>query len=487
MQNDGSGLRVLLRSLLALTLLAMVLAARTPSVVRGQLPPPMGRRGRAYINWQGARDGTLVEVRVYGELVASDITETLEGEAGRYGYPGWLEIEGEPGDLVRYYVAGVEAMESPKDWASGYMRQDLNILQAWLAVEVTAPERVNVGAVFDVSASISNTGLVDAQDVHAVLTTSEGATLAPGQSPTQTVGTGTLWWGDTRALTWTLECTGALPVTVTVSPAGIDEHSGLPIASYNAEPDAITVEQQTPAHLVTEVLSPSPGAMVGVGDPLMVTARISNTGQADAVDVTAELTHTTGAELVSGAVQPVGQIPGGTAGMVTWTLVCTETHPVTMTVLPAGTDGNDGGPVPVVPAEVTVDPYDPPFLTTTIEAVVGNVPVGEPFTVSATITNTGLGAAGEVTALIDVQGSAVLTTTDAPTQTIGALSAGAGSVLAWAALVTDTGPITVTVVPDGVDAASGHPIPEARRPPGILVLPQHRYHLILMPFFRAAQ
>jgi len=223
-----------------------------------------------------------------------------------------------------------------------------------------------------------------------------------------------------------------------------------------------------------------------VGDPLAVTATISNTGQADALDVTATLTHTAGAELVSAAVQPVGEIPGTGVGMASWTLVCTEAHPVTMTVLPAGTDGNAGGPVPAVPAQVVIDPYDPPFLTTVIEDVAGQVPVGEPFTVSTTITNTGLGAAADVTALIDVQGSAVLTTTDAPTQTIGALAPGAGTVLAWTALVTDTGPITVTVAPDGLDAASGHPIPEARRPPGILVLSQFRYHLILMPFFTAA-
>ena len=481
--RDAEG-RFLSRVMLGLFLLACSLWIGGAGV-RGQGGPPMRRYGWAYINDQGAMDGTLVEVKVWDEdqgawvVTASDHTQTVDDQPGRYGYPEDLSIEGEPGDEVRFYVAGVEAVESPKTWESGSGRQDLHINQAWLAAGMTAPETVNVGSSFDVLASITNTGRVVALDVTAALTHTAGAGLATG-GYTQTVGS--IPAGGVRVITWTLSCMDTIPVTLTVTPAGRDGITGEPILEANAAPGAAVVEQQTPAALTATIDAPPPAQLVPVGDDFVVTSTISNAGQANAVDVTAALTHTAGAQLVAGErIQQIGTIPGESERVVSWTLTCTQSLPVTLTVMPAGTDANDGVSAPATPAEVMVDQYDPPYLTTEISQPEEGtyVPVGDSFAVTATITNTGLTGADDVTALVDVQGSALLTATDVPTRSLGALSAGASYDVGWTMTCTDTGAITITVAPAGFDSVSGLPVPPARRTPDLLVLPQRRYRLFL--------
>jgi hypothetical protein len=248
-EMDDRGLRLLrvLRLFVGLVVLVGMLAAANPAV-QGQPVPPMLRYGRAYVNFEGAADGTLVEVQSYFAsegwvLVATDVTETVEGEPGWYGHPEHLDIEGEPGGSVRFFVAGKQALESPVTWDSGTYRQDLNIRLAGLATRVDVPERVEPDTSFEVSTTITNTGLVQAEDVKAVLSLSEGAELALGEVPTKTVGIGILPAGWAREVTWAVTCTAVIPVTVTVMPLGTDTTTGEPIGDLLLVPDTAVVEQ----------------------------------------------------------------------------------------------------------------------------------------------------------------------------------------------------------------------------------------------------
>lgn len=247
MDDRGLGKLRVLRLFVGLAVLTGMLATANPAV-RGQPVPPMLRYGRAFINYEGARDGTLIAVYSFFEsegwvLVATDVTETVEGEPGWYGYPEHLDIEGEPGGSVRFYVVGKQALESPAEWDSGTYRQDLNVRLATLATRVDAPARVNVDTAFEASATITNTGLVQAEDVEAVLSLSEGAELAVGEVSTKTVGIGILSAGSAREVTWAVTCTAAIPVTITVTPLGTDSTTGNPIVETYAVPDAAVVEQ----------------------------------------------------------------------------------------------------------------------------------------------------------------------------------------------------------------------------------------------------
>ncbi|MGD2145547.1 MAG: hypothetical protein PVH41_02510 [Anaerolineae bacterium] len=470
-------LRVL-RLFAGLVVLAGMVATANPAAY-GQPVPPMRRHGRAYVNFEGAVDGTLVEVQSFFQsegwvLVASDVTETVEGEPGWYGVPEHLEIDGEPGGSVRFYVSGKQALESPSGWESGTKRQDLNIRLAELAAGIDAPHGVNVDTAFEVSATITNTGLVQAEDVEAVLSLSEGAELAAGEVATKTVGIGILPAGWAREATWVVSCTAAVPVTVTVAPLGIDSTTGDPVADHLSLPETAVVEQQTPAHLVTSVLAPSQGQPVGVGYEFVVQASISNTGQADALDATATLTHTAGAELISTEVQTLGEIAGGGAGTASWTLICTDPVPVTATVMAAGVDGNSGESVVAEPAQVMVEQKPSPYLEAAIHAPGDGdgFPHRSSFIVDGSIENTGEITATNVIASLSSSGGAVISGSAGPTRTLGTLPVGASGQVSWTLQCTEIGWITVTIAPAGFHPDLGEPLPETRLSEGMVAVQQ---------------
>jgi len=226
--------------LIGASVTALVWAAAP--VARSQPVMPMRRYGQARINGEGAPDGTLVEFTLLGTPVASDFTETVEGEPGWYGVPENVVIEGEPGEEVRFYVTGVEAIQSPKAYTSGTMRQDMDVYQAWLDTELSAPKLVPPHSSFNVVAATTNVGGATAEAVTAEIGLSEGAQLMAGESVSKTVSP-VMNAGRTVSVTWALSCTHAGPVTVTVVPSGIDTMTREPIPEMGLFPGVAVVGQ----------------------------------------------------------------------------------------------------------------------------------------------------------------------------------------------------------------------------------------------------
>jgi len=134
---------------LLIAALALALVSVITLDINGQPPLPMLPYGIVYINGEPAEDGTLVEAKIGGEVVASGYTYTEGGEKGHYS----LSIEGETGDIVHFFVLGIEADESPKSWMEGAYHLDLHIGRPYLVAEITAPETVAVNAPFEASAN----------------------------------------------------------------------------------------------------------------------------------------------------------------------------------------------------------------------------------------------------------------------------------------------------------------------------------------------
>jgi len=348
----------------AVLLLAAILLPG--SSVKGQPLIPMRCFGVAYYNDRPVEDGTSVEARFEGDVYSVE-TQTIDAQKGKYEGLNIPYFGSSPYPDVRFFVGGVEAEESPERWTSGFYPLDLHAPAAALETDVVAPERVGVGAEYAVSATIDNVGRGDASGVTAVLSVTEGAGLAAGDIPTRTIGT--LDASHAETVTWTLVCSNSMPVTITVTPGGTDQNRGEPIPAIDIDPGSAVVVQQTPAALVTTIEEPPPDEAVGVGGEFEVTAAISNTGQTEALSVTAALTWTSGAELISGpALQDLDTISGESAALVTWTLQCTSTEEVTVTVTPAGIDGGSGGPAPAEGAWTTVEQVPSPYLETSIVA-----------------------------------------------------------------------------------------------------------------------
>jgi len=117
-----------------------------------------------------------------------------------------------------------------------------------VAKAITAPESVNVGTTFNVSAVVSNTGAADATGVTVTLSVTGGASLIEGETPERTIGH--LSGGATSdPVVWTLRCTSAEDAVIRVIPAGIDVNTGSAIPEDNLDPDGAEVLQRFIIHL----------------------------------------------------------------------------------------------------------------------------------------------------------------------------------------------------------------------------------------------
>ena len=231
------GWKSLLGSLLIAVALALTLVSAVTLTINGQPPPPMVPYGIVYINGEPAEDGTLVEAKIGGEVVASGYTYTEGGEKGHYS----LSIEGETGDIVHFFVLGIEAEESPRSWRSGTYHLDLHIGRPYLVVGITAPETVAVNAPFEASAIVSNLGEADAISVTLTLSVTGGASILG--SAERIIGD--LDAGATsNAVTWTLHCDSLEPAMAEVRPAGVEASTGGPIPEGNLIPDEATILQR---------------------------------------------------------------------------------------------------------------------------------------------------------------------------------------------------------------------------------------------------
>ena len=85
--------------------------------------------------------------------------------------------------------------------------------------------------------------------------------------------------------------------TITVTPAGTDANTGEAIPGANITPDSVTVHQQLKAHLEVTITSPVGTETYSTCQHFDLTFTIDNSGEADALDVTATIDPGATAEL----------------------------------------------------------------------------------------------------------------------------------------------------------------------------------------------
>lgn len=156
----------------------------------------------------------------------------------------------------------------------------------------------------------------------------------------------TLKGGESVIVSWTLHCDkaeevgcGVLDTKITIKVSGMDAKDH----AVTAECD-VTVHQYPVANLVVDITAPADGSTYKVCDTFDVTATITNTGWADAWDVSATLSvfPEGSARITEGGYEkPVGTLVGhGTDGSktISWTLHCKEACESTITITPSGLD-----------------------------------------------------------------------------------------------------------------------------------------------------
>jgi hypothetical protein len=288
-----------------------------------------------------------LELQIEGDaIILSDNPHTLNNMGlGDFYQRSW-EVQCTASGPVTLTVLP-SAIDENTDEAAFVTPASITVIQQTaphLVADITAPVGdISTLQEFVVSVDIDNTGEADAVDVEVELEIVSGpAEFAGSETAVHTIS---VIPGESSVTeSWTLKCTGVGEVTIRVTPSGEDANTGLVVV---ADADTIVVNQVQKAHLVATVEAPG---WVKIGDEFTVSATIENTGEADALDVSALLSIDGNAELALGEtfekLADPSTVAGGGDVEITWTLVCTDVGPVTLTVEPHGTDENTGVAIP---------------------------------------------------------------------------------------------------------------------------------------------
>ena len=110
--------------------------------------------------------------------------------------------------------------------------------------DVSAPESVEKGTIFTVTATITNVGQGLAVDCRAAITVAGAAGLAAGEPPTRSLGS--LSAGQAVSRVWTIDCLGAGQALIEVGAGGTDDTMGAPIPAERLEAGECDVWQWSP-------------------------------------------------------------------------------------------------------------------------------------------------------------------------------------------------------------------------------------------------
>jgi hypothetical protein len=289
-------------------------------------------------------------------------------------------------------------------------------------------------------------------------------------------------------VSWTLRCDWAAEVPwddeltwadVVVTVVGHDPNHG---DQLTAESHEVEIACYPAAHLVVDIIAPEDGSTFATGQNFDITATVTNTGFADALDVS--LT-------AGGYTQDVGNLAGHTQNgnaTVTWHVQYNDVGSTTITVTAAGydefgyhweqtgsyTDGYQeyyyygyywenteyvwnfisypGLPILdqfIEPDSITVkvnETVAPASLVVDI-SYSAEVYAGEDFAVTAIVSNAGEQSASNVSVTLSVAGPASID--GSATKNIGTIAAGNSATVTWDLHCDGKGGVTVTVTATG--------------------------------------
>ena len=340
------------------------------------------------------------------------------------------------------------------------------VTPAQLQLQLTAPAQVSVGQTFSVTGALSNGGGSDAIDVAldpATVQGSGGATVGGASTPPSA----TVPAGGTGSLVLTAQATQAGTLSLSTRASGSNAHSLRPVASGAATTGQVVVQRAT---ALAASLSVAPAATASVGQEILVTMQVQNTGEAQATAVTPSplvLTGAGAATLVSGPTPASATIDGGASTTFRWQYTATVPGALAFSGSATGADGNSAQMV--ASAQASSSPtlvQTPAQLSVITFALPGTIARGQTFTALMVVANTGQAAA---TAVLPVPSPPALTATggaNAATSTSispASIPGGGSATFTWqyAENGNDTGTIALVAAVAGTDANSGDRVQSA--------------------------
>ncbi len=320
-----------------------------------------------------------------------------------------------------------------------------------LAATASPPVRVSIGQVFGVALTVTNTGGLGVTALAATLYAGTGGALVTLISAP--AGTMSLAPAEATTYVWTFTAVSSGPVMFTMTALGSTLCQGLPVAVAVA--GGTTAVVQTPAALQADVAAAS--TLVCVGQPIMVTLTVTNTGEADAASVGVPGTAFAidgpgGMTSLAGPTPPLPvTLPGGASLTFSWTYAGTSPGAVTLTTTVAGMDANSGAALTSGPRPSPVVQVVPPGALAAAGLSAVQVFTGQWISVTLTVTNTGGAPVDGVTATVFVgPGGGLVSPVGGPVPpgplTLTPLSA---TTFTWTYSASGAGTVTFTMTASG--------------------------------------
>ena len=311
--------------------------------------------------------------------------------------------------------------------------------------------RLSVGQTFTLSLVVSNLGQTTAKGVtpSAPLPSASGvATLtSPAPAAQDIPGKGSV------VFSWTFSA--AAPGTTSFSSAasGTDANTGAPVGTSPAVSPGLRVD--APAALGVAVAATP--AVANLGDTLTVVVTATDTGGADASAVTPSLSASPAGAvtLASGPAPASATVAGGGAQSFTYRFTAAQTGPLTFTGAVAGKDANSGAAVTSGSATAGASVQRAAALSAALAVPGAPVDVGQVFSVTLTVRNTGDSTARGVQPGALSPSAAGVTLVSGPSPAAADLAAGASATFSWTFKAGAAGAVSFSGAASGTDAVNG--------------------------------
>lgn len=305
--------------------------------------------------------------------------------------------------------------------------------------------QLNVGQTALFTLHVANTGGAQANAVTGTVPVLGGAgTLSLVSSPVpQAIGAGASF-----DFVWTYQATAAGSVTLSAGASGTDDNTGSAVVAASAQASLLV---QTAALLSASLTAPS---TANQGDTITISFAVINSGGATALGVkpAALSSGGVGATLLSGPLPASADVPGGATQIFAWTYGVPTKGSVTFSGSAAGTDANSRAAVPASAGPIQVVVQAGAALAAVCSAP-ASANQGQNFTVTLTVTNSGVSAALTVApSALTLAGLGSATLVSGPSPATATITGGNAVAFTWQFTGGVQGPVTFTGAATGVDA-----------------------------------
>ncbi len=329
-----------------------------------------------------------------------------------------------------------------------------------LAGAVAGRATVTLGQGMAVSLTVTNTGGVPVTGIQPQGMAGGGGAVVLWSGPVPG-GPLTLGPGAATTFIWTYTATGTGPVWFSMTASGT-VCGATPVSATGA----VTTLVQLPGTLAAS-LAAFPKSR-NIGQLVLVTVTVSNTGEATVDGVTAPAPVSSGiggVTLIGGPTPPVPvSLAGGTSVTFTWTYAGTSAGEVWFATTVTGTEANTGGTLRAWAGIIQSSGEN--IVIQTPAALVGWVDVhavgvcpGQEYLVSVTVSNTGMTSALGVTGgPFALDGGGGVSLVAGPWPSLPATipgDSGTSWTFSWTYTGSSLGPVTMTLTLTGSDENSG--------------------------------